>query len=43
MAAYSFPLPDVPAGDYTLVVKDEDMSGGEGFPPFQDTKNITIG
>ena len=43
MAPYTFPLPDVPAGDYLLVVKDEDMSGGEGFPPFEDSKNITIG
>ncbi|MGZ8736434.1 MAG: Gmad2 immunoglobulin-like domain-containing protein [Nocardioides sp.] len=42
MAPYTFPLPDVPAGDYLLVVKDEDMSGGEGFPPFEDSKNITI-
>jgi hypothetical protein len=41
MAPYSFTV-DAPAGDYTLVVKDEDMSGGEGFPPFEDSKNITI-
>lgn len=41
MAPYSFTV-DAPAGDYTLVVKDEDMSGGEGAPPFQDTKNLTI-
>lgn len=42
MAPYSFELPDVPAGDYLLVVKDEDASGGEGPPPFEDTKQITI-
>jgi hypothetical protein len=42
MAPYSFPLPDVPAGDYILVVKDQDMSDGEGSPPFEDTKQITI-
>lgn len=42
MAPYSFELPDVPAGDYVLVVKDEDASGGEGPPPFQDTKQIAI-
>lgn len=42
MAPYSFPLPDVPAGDYVLVVKDQDMSDGEGSPPFEDTKQITI-
>lgn len=42
MAPYSFRLPQVPAGDYELVVKDSDASGGEGFPPFEDTKQITI-
>jgi hypothetical protein len=45
MAPYSFTV-DVPAGappgDYTLVVHDEDMSGGEGFPPFRDTKRLTL-
>lgn len=41
MAPYSFTV-DAPAGDYTLVVKDEDASGGEGPPPFQDTKHVTI-
>lgn len=42
MAPYSFALPDVPAGDYLLVVSDSDASGGEGFAPFRDTKQITI-
>lgn len=42
MAPYTFPLPDVPAGDYVLVVSDSDASGGEGPAPFQDTKQITI-
>lgn len=42
MAPYSFPLPDVPAGDYVLVVKDQDMSDGEGPPPFEDTKQVTV-
>lgn len=42
MAPYSFTV-DAPPGDYTLVVTDSDASGGaEGFPPFQDTKNLTI-
>lgn len=41
MAPYSFTV-EAPAGDYTLVVKDSDMSGGEGFPPFEDSKDITI-
>jgi hypothetical protein len=31
-----------PAGDYLLVVKDSDMSDGEGFAPFQDTKRVTV-
>ncbi|HEX4978156.1 MAG TPA: Gmad2 immunoglobulin-like domain-containing protein, partial [Nocardioides sp.] len=42
MAPYSFRLPDVPSGDYVLVVKDQDMSDGEGPPPFEDTKKITV-
>ncbi|MFP5253276.1 MAG: Gmad2 immunoglobulin-like domain-containing protein [Actinomycetes bacterium] len=42
MAPYSFDLPDVPAGDYELVVSDSDASGGEGPAPFSDTKRITI-
>ena len=41
MAPYSFTV-NAPAGDYTLVVKDEDASGGEGFPPFEDSKDVTI-
>jgi hypothetical protein len=41
MAPYSFTV-DAPAGDYTLVVKDEDASGGEGPAPFEDSKDVTI-
>jgi hypothetical protein len=41
MAPYSFTV-KAPAGDYLLVVKDQDMSDGEGFEPFQDTKRVTI-
>lgn len=41
MAPYAFTV-KAPAGDYTLVVTDEDASGGEGPAPFQDTKNITV-
>jgi hypothetical protein len=41
MAPYSFTV-DAPAGDYLLVVKDSDMSEGEGFAPFQDTKRVTV-
>lgn len=43
VAPYSFELPDVPAGEYLLVVRDDDASGGEGPEPFRDTKRITIG
>jgi Immunoglobulin-like domain of bacterial spore germination/Sporulation and spore germination len=41
MAPYSFTV-KAPPGDYTLVVSDEDASGGEGPAPFQDTKDITV-
>ena len=41
MAPYSFTV-DAPPGDYTLVVHDSDPSGGEGFAPWQDTKDITV-
>jgi Immunoglobulin-like domain of bacterial spore germination/Sporulation and spore germination len=42
MAPYSFKLPQVPAGEYTLVVSEDDPSGGEGFGPDSDTKVIVI-
>jgi len=41
MAPYSFRITASP-GDYTLVVHDSDPSDGEGFAPWQDTKNITV-
>lgn len=41
MAPYSFKV-TAPPGDYTLVVHDSDPSDGEGFAPWQDTKNITV-
>jgi hypothetical protein len=41
MAPYSFTV-KAPPGDYTLVVTDQDASGGEGPAPFQDTKDITV-
>jgi hypothetical protein len=41
LSPYSFEV-TAPAGTYTLVVHDEDASGGEGLPPWQDTKKITV-
>lgn len=38
---YSFEV-DAPPGDYTLVVSDTDPSGGEGFAPWKDTKDVTV-
>jgi hypothetical protein len=43
MAPYSFTISGVAPGQYTLVVHDEDASGGaSGIEPWQDTKNITV-
>jgi hypothetical protein len=42
MAPYSFTVKGVPAGEYTLVVTDNDPSGGEGFGVWEDTKQITV-
>ena len=43
MAPYSFELPDLPPGDYTLVVSEDDPSGGtEGPGPDVDTKALTF-
>ncbi len=41
LAPYSFEV-TAPPGDYTLVVRDEDASGGAGPPPFLDTKDVTV-
>jgi hypothetical protein len=41
MAPYSFTL-NLPPGEYTLVVHDTDESGGEGFAPWRDTKQVTV-
>lgn len=42
MAPYEFQV-NAPPGEYTLVVHDEDASGGEEGPgPWEDTKNIKI-
>lgn len=38
---YSFKI-TAPPGEYTLVVHDEDVSGGEGNPQSQDTKRVTV-
>lgn len=41
LAPYSFKV-SAPAGTYTLVVHDEDMSDGEGAGVTQDTRTVTI-
>jgi hypothetical protein len=41
LSPFSFTV-QAPPGSYTLVVHDEDVSGGEGLPPWQDTKQITV-
>jgi hypothetical protein len=41
MAPYSF-LVQAPPGEYTLVVRDTDASGGEGPGPWEDTKQVTV-
>lgn len=41
LAPYSFTVKAKP-GDYTLVVHDEDVSGGEGNGENRDTKQITV-
>ena len=41
LSPYSFEVTAEP-GTYTLVVHDEDASGGEGVPPWRDTKEITV-
>lgn len=43
MAPYSFELPDVPAGEYLLVVSEDDPSGGEGGGPHTDTRRLVFG
>lgn len=41
MEPYSFEV-SAPPGEYTLIVTDSDPSGGEGFGPWEDTKQITV-
>jgi Immunoglobulin-like domain of bacterial spore germination/Sporulation and spore germination len=41
MSPYSFTV-DAAPGTYTLVVHDEDPSGGEGPGPWQDTKQLAV-
>ena len=42
LSPFSFPIPLPAPGRYTLVVHDDDPSGGEGGAPWQDTKDITV-
>lgn len=41
LSPYSFTV-TAPPGDYTLVVHDEDVSGGEGNGQTRDTKRVTV-
>ena len=41
LSPFSFEV-TAPAGSYTLVVHDEDVSGGEGSGRVQDTKRVTV-
>ena len=41
LSPFSFEV-TAPSGSYTLVVHDEDASGGEGSGPVQDTKRVTV-
>lgn len=41
LSPYSFEV-SAPPGRYTLVVHDEDPSGGEGLPPWQDTRQVEV-
>ena len=41
LSPYSFQV-TAPPGEYTLVVHDEDVSGGEGLPPNQDTRTVVV-
>jgi immunoglobulin-like protein involved in spore germination len=41
LSPYSFTV-TAPAGSYTLVVHDEDVSDGEGVPATQDTKQVVV-
>jgi hypothetical protein len=40
-APYSFTVP-LDAGSYTVVVTEEDLSGGEGGTPMSDSRTITV-
>ena len=41
LSPYSFEVPRLP-GNYTLVVHDEDASGGRGPGQVEDTKRVTV-
>jgi hypothetical protein len=41
VSPYSFEV-TAPPGEYTLVVHDQDVSGGEGNPESEDTKRVTV-
>jgi hypothetical protein len=41
LAPYSFVV-KAPPGTYTLVVHDEAVAGGEGLPPWRDSKQVVV-
>ncbi|MEP7090499.1 MAG: Gmad2 immunoglobulin-like domain-containing protein [Nocardioidaceae bacterium] len=41
LSPFSFQV-TAPPGDYTLVVHDEDVSGGEGNPPARHSQSVTV-
>jgi hypothetical protein len=42
LSPFSFKVTAPGTGDYTLVVHDEDVSGGEGSGPVKDTKQVVV-
>ena len=42
LSPFTFEVTAPGPGDYTLVVHDEDASGGEGSGPVKDTKQVTV-
>jgi hypothetical protein len=41
-APFSFDLPPLQPGSYTVVITEDDPSGGEGGPPMTDAHDFTV-